>query len=300
MLLGLTPNIQVGTTEMLDPNASAIVELDANSTKLNPILNFGIPKGEKGEKGDAGSIEFIIVNELPTENINENALYLKPSNNPLEENSYEEYVYINGAWESLGSAKVEVNLADYVKNTDYATATTAGVVKRSEGQVGGINISTTNPGVLIIARATNSIIDARTPNDYIDSGTMDNNRCRPITPANIDYAVKKALADNKLTDTDNAWTEEEKASARKLIGATNLNTHQNYGVQNNNSGLVMIVKATNDEIDEKSSQYKPIVPYNLDYAVGSVKASETQSGTIKVWTSENEDGEIGLNISTEV
>jgi hypothetical protein len=217
MLLGLTPNIQVGTTEMLDPNASAIVELDANSTKLNPILNFGIPKGEKGEKGDAGSIEFIIVNELPTENINENALYLKPSNNPLEENSYEEYVYINGAWESLGSAKVEVNLTDYVKNTDYATATTAGVVKRSEGQVGGINISTTNPGVLIIARATNSIIDARTPNDYIDSGTMDNNRCRPICPANVDYAVKKALADNKLTDTDNAWTEEEKASARDLI-----------------------------------------------------------------------------------
>lgn len=46
VLVGLTPNIQVGTTETLDPNTPATVELDESSTKLNPILNFGIPKGD--------------------------------------------------------------------------------------------------------------------------------------------------------------------------------------------------------------------------------------------------------------
>ena len=72
------------------------------------------------------------------------------------------------------------------------------------------------------------------------------------------------------------------------------------GIDVSSGGNLMIVKATNTEIDEKSNTLKPIVPANLDYAVGSVKASETQSGTIKVWTSTNDEGEIGLNISTEV
>ena len=66
------------------------------------------------------------------------------------------------------------------------------------------------------------------------------------------------------------------------------------------TGALLIAKASNAQIDAKTDSYYPIVPSNLDYAVGSVKASETQSGTIKVWTSTNDEGEIGLNISTEV
>ena len=65
------------------------------------------------------------------------------------------------------------------------------------------------------------------------------------------------------------------------------------------NGTIRIIKAENTDIDDRTDEYRPIVPVNLDYAVGSVKASETQSGTIKAWTSTNEYGEIGLNISTE-
>lgn len=72
------------------------------------------------------------------------------------------------------------------------------------------------------------------------------------------------------------------------------------GITVNSAGNISVVKATDSDITAKTNNYKPIVPSNLDYAVGSVKASETQFGTIKAWMSENEDGEIGLNISTEV
>lgn len=65
-------------------------------------------------------------------------------------------------------------------------------------------------------------------------------------------------------------------------------------------GYLVVSRASNSMIDAKTNQNYPIVPANLDYAVGTVKASETQSGTAKMWTSTNEDGEIGLNISTEV
>lgn len=43
---GLTPNIQVGTTTTLEAGSEATVTL--TGTTENPILNFGIPKGENG------------------------------------------------------------------------------------------------------------------------------------------------------------------------------------------------------------------------------------------------------------
>lgn len=49
---GDTPNVQVGETTTLDPNSKAIVTQTGDI--LNPILNFGIPKGDKGDKGDTG------------------------------------------------------------------------------------------------------------------------------------------------------------------------------------------------------------------------------------------------------
>lgn len=144
------------------------------------------------------------VDELPTENISNTSIYLLKvgTDSPT---LYEEYIHVNNAWELLGTAKVD--LTDYVKNTDYATTTKAGVMK-----IG-----------------------------YITSG-----------------------------------------------------------LQFDTSGYLKIFCATDSDIDAKTDNYKPIVPAKLNYAVGSVKASEFQSGTAKMWTSVNEDGEIGLNISTEV
>lgn len=163
-------------------------------------------KGDKGDKGDAGSIKFIITNDLPTENIEVNVIYMIPSGETSGENTYKEYIYVNGAWESLGSASVQVDLDGYVKTTDYATDTTGGVVK-----VGG-----------------------------------------------------------------------------------------NYGISMRSNGILQIATATLSMIDEKTNIYRTITPSNLDYAVGSVKASQTQSGTAKMWVSTNADGDVGLNISTEV
>lgn len=72
------------------------------------------------------------------------------------------------------------------------------------------------------------------------------------------------------------------------------------GITINSAGSLYITRASEAAIDARKSNYNPIVPANLDYAVGTVKASETQSGTAKIWASTNEDSEIGLNISTEV
>ena len=96
-----------------------------------------------------------------------------------------------------------------------------------------------------------------------------------VTPSapNIDLTdyVKKEEVDGEVKDSlvnpQVEWSDDDKKAVRTLIGATNLNTHANYGIQNNNTGLAMIVKATDDEITNRSTAYKPIVPSNLDYAI---------------------------------
>ena len=104
--------------------------------------------GEKGDKGDPGAIKMQIVNELPTTG-EEDTIYLVPNEGETG-NNYDEYIYVEGAWEKLGGIQVEVDLTDYVKNTDYASTSKGGVVKpindrglnvNSDGQIIGENIS---------------------------------------------------------------------------------------------------------------------------------------------------------------
>ena len=153
-------------------------------------------KGDKGDKGDAGSVKFVAVAELPTENIEEDAIYLLPMPDGTGDNTFNEYVYIGGKWESLGAITIQVDHSEYVKFTDYATANKAGVVKANG--LSGVGVS---EGILCIYPSENINIKQRTTN-------------RPITPLNLDYAVKVGMTDNKET-----WTDEEKASACETIGA---------------------------------------------------------------------------------
>lgn len=110
------------------------------------------PKGEQGPKGDDGvsitsvtqngvqggtqvtitlsngqstsfvvyngiNTNFQVVNALPTENISTSTIYLVPSTTPGEENIYDEYIYVNGNWEHIGSTTVD--LSDYVTKTYF-------------------------------------------------------------------------------------------------------------------------------------------------------------------------------------
>lgn len=60
---GDTPNIQVGTTQTVEPgNQAKVIQ---TGDKLNPVLNFKIPKGEKGDTGK------------PSESINDDIIDLE-------------------------------------------------------------------------------------------------------------------------------------------------------------------------------------------------------------------------------
>lgn len=185
--------------------------IERANTKLNEIDNLDIDiqdnvvtitkkdgttksenvKGDKGDKGDAGSIKFIIVNELPTEDIDESAIYMKPTENPDEQNTYEEYIYVNGVWESLGITQVEVNLTDYVKFTDYPNPNKAGVIKINENSNYFNGLQLFSDGSIGVRLASNTDIDTRADNR------------KTIGPANLVYAVKSVVGGHEtLTQTE--------------------------------------------------------------------------------------------------
>lgn len=87
------------------------------------------PQGIQGPKGDTGSVKFIVVTELPTENIDETAIYMKPAENPKEGNEFEKFIYVNGKWEDFGTSTdinqilLKTNTTEYTPTGDYNPAT---------------------------------------------------------------------------------------------------------------------------------------------------------------------------------
>lgn len=92
----------------------------------------------KGDKGDAGQIRFIVVATLPVTDIDENAIYLVPTQETSTGNIYAEYIYKNGQWEKFGETPIEVDLSDYYKKSQVYNKT------EIDGMIGDIETALTN------------------------------------------------------------------------------------------------------------------------------------------------------------
>ena len=59
---------------------------------------------------------FIVVSELPTEDIKEGKIYcIKDTSSTAQDNGYIEYAYINNKWEKVGEFQAEPDLSGYAK-----------------------------------------------------------------------------------------------------------------------------------------------------------------------------------------
>ena len=59
--------------------------------------------------GGVASFNMIPVDVLPTANIQPNVIYAIPAAKPKNKNSRDEYVYINGGWECIGSTAIDLD-----------------------------------------------------------------------------------------------------------------------------------------------------------------------------------------------
>lgn len=143
----------------------------------------------QGPQGAPGSIRMVIVNSLP-ETGEEGTLYFVPKT-PDTSDLYDEYVWINNAWELLGEKQIVVDLSDYykkeetysqaevnalipdltdyVKNTDYATTSKGGVIKTANSY--GTAMSS---GTLIGKSISYSDYGSAQNLMFISKGTLEN------------------------------------------------------------------------------------------------------------------------------
>lgn len=177
----------------LTQNTMELTEEDKASTKQ--LLGYATPNDIMQAIASIPQFNLSIVEELPLAG-EKMTLYLVPkegTNNDV----YDEYIWIEQteSFEHLGTTAVD--LTDYVKNTDYASSSKAGVVKTNVST--GVSITS---GLLYVVKATDDEIKAKT------------NLYKPIVPSNLDYAVKTGVTTNTIELTD-----DEKSSARTWIGA---------------------------------------------------------------------------------
>jgi hypothetical protein len=144
----------------------------------------------------------------------------------------------------------KVTLNEYVKFTDVASTSKAGIAKINA--YNGIIDS----GGLSISAANKYCFDSRSPfnldgaNDISKFPSQTNSK--PIVVNTIDYAVKRVLVDNKLEaalEGKYAWTDEDKTAACNTIGAlkaittsngAGVNTYQIQAFNNNDKKYTIL------------------------------------------------------------
>lgn len=163
------------------------------STKIIKKGTLGTINGKSIENGNNITIDltlFKVVDQLPTTDIDVNKIYLLPNPAGADNNTYIEYMYINGKWEVVGEYKAELtlenyytkeeadekfltkaeagNLADYVKNGELDTKV---------GEAGYVKINAVNAAIGTKIDGFKKIVMLTTAeyNSLVSSGTVDTN-----------------------------------------------------------------------------------------------------------------------------
>lgn len=159
------------------------VELEGNKTSsdlgiitkdVDDLLNY-YKKSETFTKQEVNDLinaittmDLRIVESLPVEDISTTTIYLVPKSEAETNNAYDEYIYVSNSWEFIGST--EVDLTDYVMNTDYATVSKGGVVRINSTY--GLNVAGT--GTLIGVNRSFSNYQSVNDLSIISKGTLEN------------------------------------------------------------------------------------------------------------------------------
>ena len=153
--------------------------LDANATtelaksihvpdidKINEKLENTINKDQIGQPNGVASLDstgnvpidqlfnistdlFIVVSELPTEDIKEGKIYcIRDTSSTAQDNNYIEYAYINNKWEKIGEFQAEPDLSGYAKLSGaHFTGEVQTLGKFSNLKLAGFNEIFVNNGI---------------------------------------------------------------------------------------------------------------------------------------------------------
>lgn len=137
------PTATIEINKVITGEAGTESKIENVGTDVKLKLNITIPRGDKGEQGIKGDtpqkgtdyfteeeiqeiksnildqvnqFSVLVVEELPTENIDDHTIYFIPKATAEQNDVYDEYIYVNNAWEIIGNTAVD--LTDYYTKTE--------------------------------------------------------------------------------------------------------------------------------------------------------------------------------------
>ena len=147
--------VEVATKEAVDQNTEDI----ATKANIKDLENY-YTKDQTYNKEQINSLIVPtqgltkeVVDELPTENISLNTLYLVPKQDAAGNDYYDEYLYISNQWELVGTT--QTNLSGYVTTEEYNKLVNNEVqIKNVDGgfNAGGISVNTVNNNNILIGK----------------------------------------------------------------------------------------------------------------------------------------------------
>ena len=98
------------------------VDTELSPDSQNPIANSAVYEAVQELQNQIEDInsklDIIVVDELPTQDIDANAIYLVPLESEDEQNKFTEYIYIDNKWEKIGIYNSSVDLSQYLTKTE--------------------------------------------------------------------------------------------------------------------------------------------------------------------------------------
>lgn len=115
VVIGKKQDLSNLTTREEFDSLSGIVSKTIRSGTLATINNQSL---EEGGNITLDMNIYVIVDELPTEGIQDNKIYLLANNSSVLFNEYDEYSHKTGSWELLGQYKADIDLSGYLKTEE--------------------------------------------------------------------------------------------------------------------------------------------------------------------------------------
>lgn len=121
-------SLAIAETELSSEIETFSEAIDDKQDKLT--AGTGITITNNVISSSAAGVKLEIVQTLPVSDIDPQTIYLVPSSAPGTSNVYDEYIYVNNAWENIGSTSVD--LTNYYTKTEVGSLFTSQSTAQSE------------------------------------------------------------------------------------------------------------------------------------------------------------------------
>lgn len=244
-----------------------------------------------------------IVDELPTTDISTQVIYMIPAGKPNVQNVYDEWFYVDGNWERIGST--EVNLENYVTFDNIKSGKNIKITKddnknltidniqniimnfpsyvATDGTmtelIASLDENNTPTGIIYFGGITcsdlpNNMMQAELKIEVVKNSNNLNVYYFTIVSTNVSPYIWTGTGYQGIFSGWQARTYDEEL--KKYVKNTDYATRDTAGTvivrsENglyiNSKGILVTVAATEDEITKRNSIYHLITPSNLNTAV---------------------------------